>query len=301
MGRLTASWMRLSPNLRAIVWVTLGSIAFALNDVVIKTLGQRMDPLQLAFFRYTVGLIVMAPVFYRIGFAGMKTQRLGLHGIRLAMACVAQIGIFYSVINLPLATATALSFSRILFTSVIAVIALREYVNGRRWAATIIGFGGVLIMVRPGADGVDPIALVAIASAFTFAVANVLIKTLSTTESPSQILFYYYAGAMVVFIIPAWWVWQTPVGVEWVLAVGIGILTSIGMTCFIRGFAIGEASVIGPMEYARLIYAALLGLFIFGEVPDVYTISGAALIVTATISIARMEQRAAKRNKQAGA
>jgi drug/metabolite transporter (DMT)-like permease len=283
----------LSPNLRGVLWITLGTVVFAVNDVVIKTLGRKIDPFELAFFRYVIGLVIMAPIFIRVGVSGLKTRRLGLHAIRLGMACVAMIGVLVSVINLPLATATALSFSRILFTTFVAMLILKEVVSARRWTATGLGFLGVVVMVRPGADGIDSIALIAIASAMTFAVANVLIRVMSKTEPPIRILFYYHLGGSLVFAGPAAFVWVTPVGTEWLLVLAIGILTTIGMVAFVRGFAVGEASVIGPMEYTRLIYAAVLGFLFFAEIPDPYTLLGVLIIVSCTTYIARVEARAA--------
>lgn len=288
---IAKSWLTMSPNLRGVLWITMGTVAFALNDVVIKTLGRTIHPFELAFFRYATGLIVMSPVLFRIGVTGLKTRRLGMHVLRLAMATTAQIGVFVSVINLPLANATALAFSRVLFTTFIAVWILKELVSRRRWVATAIGFVGVVIMVRPGADGIDVIAVVAIASALTFAVANVMIRVLSSTEPPMRILFYYHVGGMVVFAVPMTLVWVAPVGIEWALVFAIGALTTLGMVAFVRGFAVGEASVIGPMEYTRLIYAALLGLFIFAETPDFWTLFGALIIVGCTTYIARVEAR----------
>ncbi len=88
--------------------------------------------------------------------------------------------------------------------------------------------------------------------------------------------------------------WRTPIGVEWVYALAIGLLTTLGMVGFVRGFAVGEASVIGPMEYVRLIYAAILGYLVFAEIPDPWTIAGALIIVAATSYIARMEARDAR-------
>ncbi len=171
---------------------------------------------------------------------------------------------------------------------------MRELVGRRRWAATAIGFVGVLVMVRPDTGTIDPIALIAIGSAMVFAVANVLIRLLSSTEPPMRILFYYHVGGALIFAGPAAWVWRAPVGVEWLYALAIGLLTTLGMVGFVRGFAAGEASVIGPMEYVRLIYAAILGYFVFTEIPDKWTIAGALIIVAATSYIARMEARDAR-------
>ena len=146
-------------------------------------------------------------------------------------------------------------------------------------------------MVRPGHDGIDPVALIAVVSALTFAVANILIRMLSRTEPPNRILFYYHIGGTLAFAVPAWWVWVTPIGAEWLMLFMIGVMTTIGMIGFVRGFAVGEANAVGPIEYVRLIYAALLGYYIFGEVPDIWTLAGALLIVASTLYIARAEAR----------
>ncbi len=275
----------------------MGTVAFALNDVVIKTLGRTIDAFELAFFRYVIGFVVLTPFFVRAGVGGLKTGRFRLHALRLVIAGSAQIGVIFSVIHMPLAAVTALSFTRILFTTFAAVWILRELVTARRWTATAVGFVGVLVMVRPDAGGIDPIALIAIGSALTFAVANVLIRLMSSTEPPLRILFYYHLGGTLIFAGPAAWMWRTPIGVEWLHAVAIGVLTTLGMVGFVRGFAVGEASVIGPMEYVRLIYAAVLGYFVFAEIPDPWTFVGALIIVVATSYLARMEARASRTNQ----
>ncbi len=288
---LTEAWLRLPPNLRGILWVLIGTLSFAANDLLVKTLGKTMSPFQLAFFRYSLGFVIMLPVFYRMGLSELRTSRPGIHIVRLLIACTAQVGVYTAVVYLPLADATALAFSRILFTTVVAVIVLREVVSGSRWSATVAGFVGVVVMVRPGGH-IDPVVFVAIGAACTFAVANIMIRMMSTTESPNRILFYYQAGGILVFVGPAIWFWQTPASLmAWLMCAGIGLLTAFGMIGFIRGFAVGEASVIGPTEYVRLIFAAAFGFFLFGEVPDVWTIVGALIIVGSTCFIAQGEAR----------
>jgi drug/metabolite transporter (DMT)-like permease len=207
----------------------------------------------------------------------------------MSLAFIAQLGIFITIIYMPLADATAFMFSKPLFTTIVAVFILSEIVSGRRWMATFVGFVGVLVMVRPGSAAMDPIALIAVGSAFTFAIANVLIRKLSTTEPPARILFYYHVFGIPVFAVPAFWVWVTPVGIEWLLMAGIGVFTTAGMFCYIRAFGTGEANAVGPAENLRLIYAALFGLFLFSEVPSIWTVIGATIIVAATYYIARSE------------
>jgi drug/metabolite transporter (DMT)-like permease len=227
-----------------------------------------------------------------MGWSGLKTTRPGIHAFRLVIACVAQIGTFYAVIHLLLADATAISFSRPLFTTIIAVFLLSEIVGWRRWTATAMGFIGVIVMVRPDAGSIDPTVLIAVATAAAFAFANVLIRVMAKTEPPNRILFYYHGGAMILFILPTWFVWITPVPGDWLLLFAIGVLTTVGMIGFVRGFSVGEASAVGPMEYTRLIYAALLGYYLFAEIPDIWSGVGAAIIVGSTLYIARRAARA---------
>ena len=290
-NRFVQYWTSLPGNLRGILWLSMGAFVLTVTDVFVKMLGRKFDPLEIALFRYGIGLVALTPVFVRAGWEELKTQRLGLHMLRMSLAFTGQLGIFISVIYLPLADATAFMFSKPLFTTVVAVFLLSEIVNAKRWIATIIGFAGVLIMVRPGADSIDPAALIAVGAALIFAVANVLIRMLSTTEPTRRILFYYHIGGVLVFAGPAAWVWVTPVGIEWLLMLAIGAFTTVGMICFFRAFAVGEANAVGPAENLRLIYAALFGYFLFAEIPSIWTVAGAAIIVGCTYYIAQAEAR----------
>lgn len=288
---LTSYLTSLPSNLRGILWLSLGAFLFVIVDVFVKTTGGRFDPLEISLFRYSIGFIVLSPIFLKLGWDELKTKRLKLHILRMTLAFIAQLGIFITVIYMPLADATAFMFAKPLFTTVVAVFLLSEVVSGRRWIATIVGFCGVLIMVRPGSESMDPVAFVAVGSAMTFAFANVLIRKLSATEPPARILFFYHIGGILVFTGPAIWVWRLPVGTEWLLLAGIGVFTTAGMFCFVRAFSTGEANAVGPAENLRLIYAALFGFFLFSEIPSIWTVIGATIIVMATYYIARTEAR----------
>jgi drug/metabolite transporter (DMT)-like permease len=278
-------------NLRGIVWITLGTIALALTDILLKILGQTIHPFELSFFRYVIGFVLLAPVFWRMGRVGLATRRKGLHAARLFLATIGQTGIFIAVVNLKLADATAFWFSKPLFTTVAAVFILSELVPPRRWIATIAGFIGVVIMMRPGTGVIDPYVLIAIGAAFSMALANILIRLMAPTEPPNRILFYYHIGGILLLAPPALWHWKTPVGLEWFLILCIGFGTMLGMICFVRGFSVGEANTLGPIEYVRLIYAGLIGYFLFGETIDIWTVGGGAIIVGAALFIAREESQ----------
>lgn len=290
-NNLASAWLRLPGNLRGVIWIIIGSLAFALNDAVVKFLGAKFSAFQLAFVRYLFGFILLSPLFVKMGRSGLATNRLGVHMGRLVLACAAQVGVLYAVIHLYLADATAIAFSRPVFTTVIAVFLLSELVSARRWVATIVGFAGVLIMVRPGQTGADPVALIAVAAALVFAVANVLIRILSRTEPPNRILFYYHLGGSVVFLGPAIYVWQEPLAMEWIMLGLIGVLTTIGMIGFVRAFSVGEANAVGPIEYIRLIFAVVIGYSFFAEIPSFWTLIGALVIVASALYIARDEAR----------
>ena len=290
-GRLKSVWTGLPANLRGILWLSAGALFFAIVDVFVKTLGRKFDAIEITFFRYATGMIVLTPLFLRMSRADFRTRKIGLHIMRMGFAFAAQLMVIVSVIYLPLADATAFMFSKPIFTTVVAVILLRELVSARRWIATVTGFAGVLVMLRPGSAGVDVIAVVAVAAALTFAIANVLIRILARTEPTTRILFYYHVGGVALFTGPAAWVWSGPVGIEWLLLGCVGGLTTAGMVCFVRAFSVGEANAVGPAENTRLIYAALFGFLLFSEVPSVWSVAGVLIIAGSTFYIAREEAR----------
>jgi len=224
-----------------------------------------------------------------MGRSGLGTERLGLHFLRALIAGTGQILVFYSLIMLILADATVIQFSRPLFMTVLAVLILHEAVGWRRWAATTVGFIGVMVVVRPGDGAIDAGWLVGLSAAFLFSVGLILIRRLSSTEPPSRILFYYHVFGALLIAGPAIWVWKTPTPEEWLVLIMVGVMTTIAMVCFVRGFAVGEASILGPMEYIRLVYAAALGYIFFAEVPGQWTWIGSAIIIASALYIARNE------------
>ena len=279
-------------NLRGVLWITAGTLCFALTDAVVKFLGRDLPPVQMAASRYVIGSILLAPIFIRTGWAALKTTRWATHAMRTILACGAQIGVFYAVVHLMLADATAISFSRSLFMIVLAVFFLGEVVGPRRWVATSVGFAGVLIMTRPGQADFDPISMIAIISALAFAVVMASVRKLASTDSPIQIMFYYQIGSAILFLPALPFFWVAPTLFQWPLLVMIGFLMTEAMVCFTRGYYVGEASILGTIEYTRIVYAVLIGFFLFSEAPDLWTGTGVLIVVGATLYIARHGDRA---------
>ena len=277
----------LPTNAQGAVWILVGSLFLSANDAVVKTLGTDFHPIQMAFFRYSIGIVLLLPWFAKAGRETWRTQRVGTHFVRAAIAGVGQAAVYYAVIHLYLADATAVAFSRPLFLTLLAVLFLGETVGWRRWAATAFGFAGVLAMVRPGGSTFDTAWAVALAAAVLFALGIVLIRRLASTEPSIRILFYYHVFGIALFAGPSAAIWRPPEPDQLALLMLIGALTCAGMVCFVQGFSIGEASFVGPFEYLRLIYAALIGYWMFVEIPSVWTGVGAAMIVASAFYIAR--------------
>ena len=155
MNTILVKFNALPPNLRGAVFVVLGTAFFVLTDIIVKFTGDRIHPAQMSIFRYGVGFILLMPLFIRTGPERLKSKRIKLHFFRAILASLGQAGIFYAVIHLHLADATAMTFTRPLFLTILAIVVLKEVVSGHRWGATIIGFVGVIVMMRPFGGEID--------------------------------------------------------------------------------------------------------------------------------------------------
>ena len=289
---MIAAWNRLPGNARGAAWVLLAGIFFAFMGVLIKLLGQRLDSFQIAFFRALFGLLLILPLIWGSGLGQLRTRHPVKHLARGVMGGTAMLCGFYAITHLPLANAVAFMFSKPLFLIPMAVVFLAERIRVRRWTATLAGFAGVLIMLRPDA-GIETAALVALGGAFLIAGVTVLLKQLSATETPLSILFYFGVISSTLAVLPAVFVWLPPAPTEWFMLVAVGALGATAQACMIRGFRVGEATAMAPFDYVRLIYAGVLGFLVFHEVPDGWTLAGAAVVVGSTLYIARREAIAA--------
>ena len=275
--------------MRGAVFVVLGTAFFVLTDIAVKFAGDRIHPAQMAIFRYGVGFILLVPLFIQTGSEKLRSNRLKLHFFRAIIASLGQAGIFYAVIHLHLADATAMTFTRPLFLTILAIFVLKEIVGLHRWGATIAGFAGVIVMMRPFGGEIDIAWFVALFTAFLFASGLIIIRVLARDDPPGTILFWYHIFGTLIFAGPAAYVWVHPTPLEWLLLCLIATFTAIGMNFFVRGFSVGESSLMGTMEYIRLVFAVIAGYLLFTEIPDLWTGVGAIIIVSATLYITRHE------------
>ena len=274
------------------MWALCAALFFSIMLTLIKLLGQNVHVAQILLIRQLVMFAVALPIIAREFPNSIVSQRIGLHLVRVMFATGSMVASFIAVIHMPLADATALGFSRAFFITIFAIIVLKEVVDGRRWLATIAGFLGVMIMLRPGDDGLDIYALLAVIGAACAAAVSILLRILSRTDRPVTILTYQ---AVCVGILAApfgifYWTPLTPI--EWAMAIGVGLAASAGQLSNIRSFRAGQASVVAPLDYTKLIWTTLLGYMLFAVLPGMHTLIGAGVIVGASLYVLSREMNA---------
>ncbi len=288
-GRL----LTLPPNLRGTLWLLVSSLLFTFVGVIAKHLGARLDGFQIGFFRAFAAALIALPFLIRAGSRSFKSKRPWLQVLRAVAGAVSIVANFYAYIHLPLADVTSLSFSRNLFVVPLAIFFLGEIVGWRRIAATMTGFIGVLIMLRPTVS-IEPAAMGAVIGALCLAIAATSVKVLARTDSLATLLFYSGVCGTLLLAIPTALAWKTPTTQEWFLLILMGVIAVSAQGCFIRAFATGEATALAPVDYVRLLLAGIAGYFFFGDLPDVWTYAGSAVIIASTLYITRREAKLGK-------
>lgn len=278
-------------TLRGAAWMLASSVCFAAVGIAVKEVGPDLPVTVVAFFRAFFGLVFIIPFLARHGLSVFRTRRPGLHALRLAGAVGSILGSYYALAHLPLATAVSLSFTRPLFMILIAAVALGEVVRWRRGLATVIGFAGVLVMLGPTGHVLNAAALAGLAGAAAVSVALSVIRQQAAIEGPLPFLAWYVVGSVVLMAPLAAAFWQTPQGIEWAYLAFIGLASSFGQFFLIKALSLAEATAMAPVDYTQIVFAAVAGYLLFGEMPTVWTAAGALVIVAATLYIVLREAR----------
>jgi drug/metabolite transporter (DMT)-like permease len=297
------AWLRrLPPNVQGALWLVSGGFIFTSTGVMIRLLSEQIDSVQTAFFRAVIGLVLLLPMILAGQVKPWHSKRLAGHFWRTFMGTASMVLGFYAVSMLPLADATAIAFSQPLFSVLVAVVLAKEKVRWRRWTATVVGFAGVLVMVRPGEGSLQLGALVALANAATVAISILLVKRLSDSETPLMILTQFAIFSTLLLAAPAIWVaWRWPDLWGWTLAVGIALAATVGQYFWVQAFKAGEMSAVAPFEYLRLPFAVFVGWLVWGEMPVIWTYVGAAIVIASALYIAHREHQLARERRRAEA
>jgi drug/metabolite transporter (DMT)-like permease len=271
----------------------LTGLLFVAVTGVVRHLGTDMNPMQAAFIRYAFGVVLIAPVLLRMFAAGVRPSRLGLHMLRGVAHGIAVMLWFFAMARIPIAQVTAIGFTTPIFTTMGAVLFLGEVLHARRIAAVVVSFLGTLIILRPGAVSIELGALAQLAAAPLFACSFLIAKKLTETESSASIVAYMSVFVTLALLLPALLVWRTPTLTELGWLFVTAIFATAGHYTLTRAMQTVELTVLQPFSFLQLVWATLLGFYAFSEVPDVWTLTGGAVIIASVTYIAHREARAA--------
>jgi len=287
--------------LRAALLMLGSTLAFGLMAIAIRYATRYVPTQEVAFFRNAFGLLALLPMLIRPGSAPLRTQQLPRYFLRSAIGLASMLCAFWAIGHLPISQAISLSYSTPLFVTIAAVLWLGETVRLRRWAAVIIGFVGVLIIVRPGSTSFTPGTLVAVGAAVLSSLVAIQIKQLTRVDSADTVVFYTYVFWVPLSLVPALFVWVWPTGLAWVWLVATGVLGTLGQLLWTRALRLGEVSALTPISFMQLPLVSLLGWLLFNETLDRWTVIGAAIILGANAYIAHREAVLARRAKSQAA
>jgi len=304
---------------RAVVGIAAicgGTFAFTLQDVLMKILLGDYSLWVLIAVRMIVSIgllsILIACLDDRHRF---RTPNFGIHLIRGFIMAICFIAFYAALPLLELATIATITYSFPLFTAVLAAVFLRETVGWRRSLALVVGFAGVVIAIRPGSDVFDPVTLLPLITAVTYAVTLIMLRRMGESESTytvalhtsitfcSFILLQGYVLGLILGEVPGYehlnWDWRLPPIEDAPILMLLGLCGVTGITLISKAYQIGPASFMAPFDYVYLAWSAMFGFLIWRVLPDTYTMVGMMLIVGAGIYIGHRELKLLRRMKKA--
>ena len=280
--------------LRAALLMAASATLFGMMAVAIRFASKEQHPFEIAFFRCLFGALFALPLLRVHGFEVLRTRRIGFYLIRCGVGIISMLCGFWALVHLPLAQAVALSYSTPMFITIGAVLVLGEVVRMRRWSAVIVGFIGVLVIVRPSAENFSAATLVALFAAALSGMVTISIKYLSRTDPPDRIVLLttlLWVPLSLPFALP---VWEWPSAHIWPWLVLSGALGTGGHYCWTRALKMSEASALAPLSYLQFLVVGVLAWLLFDESVDTYTLIGAAIVISASLYIARREAQVAR-------
>jgi len=276
--------------LRGIALIVLSTVFLGSADAMGKYLAAGSLPIiEITWLRYATLFVILIGLMMWTGpRAVLRTDQLGyqvLRGVTLVLSVVLFV---WALRFVPLADAAAIGFSSPLIVTVLSVIILGEVVGWRRWAATIVGFLGVMMVARPGSVTFHPALILAALGAVAWAIGMILTRKIGGKTSAISILAYtcFVGFALLTLLLPFNWITPTPVHV--LVGVCAGVSNAIGHWIIVAAYRQGDASVLAPYTYVQLVIATLIGFAVFGEIPAVWSIIGIAVIIGSGIYSARL-------------
>ena len=276
---------------RAIVTMLIGAALLAGSDAASKYLVERYPLGQVLCLRHAATLLVIVPYAFAVtGLSSLRVSNVVGQLVRAGLFVLSAALMVSSLSLLPLATVTAIVFASPVFVALLSRRMLNEPVDARRWFAIVLGFAGVLVIVRPGAAAFELALLLPVGCALANGLRDVVTRLLSRTETSMSILFWSTIGVMLAGLATAPFGWRTVNGVDGLWFLAAGVLNAAAHFMLIEALRMGEAALVAPFRYTILIWATGLGFFIWGELPDVYVLAGALIIVASGWTMLRSQR-----------
>lgn len=277
---------------RAIAWMLAAVAFFSLMDAGMKMLSASYPTLQVTMLRGAASLpFVLVWVLATAGPRSIIPVRWGLHLLRGVLGMV-MIGCFvYALRTLPLSTAYTIYFVSPLLVAALSVPLLGEHVGPRRWVAIGIGLVGVLVVLRPGVDGIISLpGLMVLVAALAYAIASVTVSLLTRTDTSQSMVVWFLLIMAVGAGLLAWPQWRPLQWQHAALIAGMGLAGALGQIALTRAFQLGQASLVAPLEYTGLVWVIGLDLLLWGVLPDRLTWLGGAIIVASGLYLLHRER-----------
>ena len=275
---------------RGIGAAVLAMALFSASDVIVKVLREDYGAAQIFFFR-SVFALLPALVLLRMdgGVAALKTRRLGLHVFRSLLTAIFLMAFFYALRTLPLADAYTIVFAAPLFITALSVPLVGERVGPRRWAAVLVGFTGILVVLRPEGALFSMAGLIALGGTAVYAVAMLLVRRMSRTETQSALVIYLLLTGIVLSGVAMLWDWATPNPMALILMLAVGVLSGCGQIFIVRAYSIAPPATISPFQYTQMIWGVAYGYLIFADLPSPWVILGASIVIGSGLYILHRE------------
>jgi drug/metabolite transporter (DMT)-like permease len=276
---------------RGIALILASTVFLGASDVTAKYLSATLPSIEIAWIRFLVFALIMSPAMVPGSpLYALRSQRPGLQVMR-GVALLGSSLFFISGLRfLPIAEASATGFVAPLFVTALSIVFLGEIVGVRRWLATAVGLIGVLIILRPGTGAFHPAAFFPIVSALAWACTLIMTRMMSGTDHAITTMTYSSIAGLCILSVLVPFVWVAPSWHDILFGVFIGVASTAGQWIVVLAFRYADASVLAPFSYTQLLWVSILGFVIFGEVPDVWTVTGAVFIVGSGLYTAHRER-----------
>ena len=298
---LTRMAAGVAPETRGIIGIVLATLLFTIMDVIAKELMTRNDPVMVIWARFAGQMVLVLAILGPRLRTHVRTARPRLQMARSTLHLVANALFFIAIASMPLAEVVAVFEIAPLLITVFAFLILHEPVGPRRWAGVVAGLVGALIIIRPGLDVFQPMAILPLGSAICMALFQIIVRMIGTRDSIQTSMFYAGLVGTVVMSAVVPFYWTTPSIADAVILLTFGWIGFVGHVCLLYALGQADASTLAPYNYANFLWALLLGFVVFTEVPDAITLMGAALILAAGLYVWHRERVHARRSRGLGA